>query len=268
MLVTLDVVRTHRRFQASTLLHEARTPALGRMPVGAQLAMRGADTHAPWSRARTRVRARWLWRRDGWGLPTDLKRVVLIHGWSDEAAIEPYRASLADAAAEHWSVDLQPLRATSIQGGVTAVESPGPAARAVAEAPGIVITWADVPMLLVPEWLHHLSASVEQQHASPGALASLGTLKIAPARAHGFTISCWRRLGDALDYAYRDADHRATMTWYRELVEDGSRAATWFGRFLLERSRGTLDGRDPFGGIAPMEVTADDLQATGAAPAF
>jgi hypothetical protein len=248
MLVTLNVVRVASAVRGATLIFEARRPATGRLLIGAQPALRGSRTQPPWPRPRTATRARWFWRRDGWGMPPELRRVVLIHAWTDESASARYRESLAAGAVERWSASLRLLRVSGTVRGERSAEDPGGALGAL-DSPGVVLTYADVPARLSASWMRYLAASVDEQHRRPGALASIGTMSIWPFRSHGFTISCWRRLGDALDYAYRGTDHRGTMDWYRT---HGAAAATWFARCELEASYGALDGRDPFAGVVDL----------------
>lgn len=42
----------------------------------------------------------------------------------------------------------------------------------------------------------------------------------------------------------------AAIAWFEGFPED-LRSQAWFGRFAVERSEGTLAGRDPFGTVAP-----------------
>ena len=46
-------------------------------------------------------------------------------------------------------------------------------------------------------------------------------------------------------WAYRGPVHREAMAWLESFPEE-LRSRAWFGRFLVERSEGTLAGRDPF----------------------
>ena len=79
----------------------------------------------------------------------------------------------------------------------------------------------------------------------PGLRASFGSAYIRPGAFRGFTVSCWRDLASMVDWAYRDRAHRAAMAWFESFPE-GLRSRAWFGRFAVERSEGTLAGRDPF----------------------
>jgi hypothetical protein len=52
-----------------------------------------------------------------------------------------------------------------------------------------------------------------------------------------------------VDWAYRDPVHREAMAWL-ESFPDELRSRAWFGRFAVERSAGTIAGRDPFAASA------------------
>ena len=107
------------------------------------------------------------------------------------------------------------------------------------------VTWADVPPRFQPRFVRDSYRSIATQHRHPGLRASFGSLHIRLGALRGFTVSCWRDLASMADWAYRDRVHREAMAWF-ESHPAQLRSRAWFGRFVVERSEGSLAGRDPF----------------------
>ena len=122
-----------------------------------------------------------------------------------------------------------------------------------------MLTWANVPPRFQPRFARDSFRSIDTQHRHPGLLSSFGSAYLRPGAFRGFTVSCWRDLASMVDWAYRDEAHREAMRWFQSFPDD-VRSGAWFGRFAVERSEGTLAGRDPFAGL-----TADAPQASRSA---
>jgi heme-degrading monooxygenase HmoA len=207
------------------------------MPAAGQVSMRRG--HPPPAGL-----ARFLRADNGW-TSLDLRRVLIITAWCDATAADNWEAKRRfPHATEHWRVRMRPVFVTG------AIRGANPfgelrAARGSEHEPGLVLTWADVPPRFQPRFARDSFRSVNTQHAHPGLCASFVSAYLRLGAFRGFTVSCWRDLASMVDWAYRDVAHREAMAWMRSFPDDlHSRA--WFGRFVVERSAGTLAGRDPF----------------------
>ncbi len=252
---SIDVVRTRTRREAVGLLRAVRAADVpGRTLLGALYAGGGTDLHAPWPASPAGL-ARFVPRDNGWA-SVDLRRVLIVAAWRDAAAADRYEAQQRfPRATEHWRVRLRPVFVT---GAIRGVNPFGElrAARGSEGEPGLVLTWADVPPRLQPRFVRDSFRSIKTQHRHPGLRASFGSAYIRLGTFRGFTVSCWRDLASMVDWAYGDKVHREAMAWFQSFPED-LRARAWFGRFVVERSEGTLAGRDPFAGL----VAGDSPQA-------
>jgi hypothetical protein len=254
---SIDVVRTRTRREAVRLLRAVRAADVpGRTLLGALYAGGGTELHAPWPA--TPGLTRFLPRDNGW-TRLDLRRALIIAAWDDEAAADRYEAQPRfPRATEHWRVRLRPVFST---GAIRGVNPFGElrATRGTDHDPGLVLTFADVPPRFQPRFVRDSFRSINTQHEHPGLRASFGSGYLRLGTFRGFTVSCWRDLASMVDWAYRDKVHREAMTWFESLPED-LRAGAWFGRFVVERSDGTLAGRDPFAGLVrPSRRRPDPL---------
>ncbi|HEX8105955.1 MAG TPA: hypothetical protein VF533_25280, partial [Solirubrobacteraceae bacterium] len=187
-------------------------------------------------------------RGNGW-TRLDLRRVLIVTAWQDAAAADRHEARARfPHATEHWRARLRPVFAT---GAIRGVNPFGElrATRGTGNEPGLVLTWAEVPPRHQPRFARDSFRAVRTQHAHPGLRASFAAAHLRLGMFRGFTVSCWRDLGAMVDWAYRDGAHRAAMTWIES--RPGVRSRAWFGRFVVERSEGTLAGRDPFASLLP-----------------
>lgn len=155
------------------------------------------------------------------------------------------------------------LRPVVVTGAIRGVNPFGElrAARGSGHAPGLVLTWADVPPRFQPRFARDSFRSINTQHEHPGLRASFGSAYIRIGAFRGFTVSCWRDLASMVDWAYRDKVHREAMAWFESHPEE-LRSRAWFGRFAVERSEGTLAGRDPFASLTDGHLT-QPLRANG-----
>lgn len=244
MVVTIDVVRTRRWRDASALLAVARNRTGGhRALIGAHYTVLGDEVHAPWKPSSGAAET-YLRRRDGWSGGIDLRRVFIANAFPDaKAALEFDAAAPWPAGAERWHARLRPIRSTGSIDAADPLDGVCDEEADQAEA-GMVLTHANVPARRLPGFFRRLLPAADAQHTGDGALCSFGTASRRGTRFHGFTVSCWRRLEDAMKYAYQDPVHQEAMRWYREGPEKGE---AWFARLLLEESTGTLAGTSPFG---------------------
>ena len=244
---SIDVVRTRTRREAVGLLRAVRGADVpGRTLLGALHAGGGMALHAPWPPSRTGL-ARFVPRGDGW-TSLDLRRVLIIAAWDDAADADRFEAQdRFPRATEHWRLRLRPVSAT---GGIRGVNPFGElrATRGTQHEPGVVLTWADVPPRHQPRFVRDSFRSITTQHRHPGLRASFGSAYLRPGTFRGFTVSCWRDLASMVDWAYRDGAHREAMAWFESHPQE-LRSRAWFGRFVVERSEGTLAGRDPFASL-------------------
>jgi len=241
---SVDVVSTRTRREAVRLLRAMPAADIpGRTLLGALYAGGGAALHAPWP-AQPDGLARFLPRDNGW-TRLDLRRVLIIAAWDSAAAADRYEAQQRfPRAMEHWRVRLRPVLVT---GAIRGVNPFGElrAARGTEHEPGLVLTWADVPPRFQPRFVRDSFRSIKTQHRHPGLRASFGSAYPRLGTFRGFTVSCWHDLASMVDWAYRDKVHREAMAWFESFPEQ-LRSRAWFGRFAVERSEGTLAGRDPF----------------------
>ena len=249
---SIDVVRTRTRREAVGLIRAMRAADVpGRTVLGALHAGGGTGLHAPWPPPRTGLR-RFLPRGDGW-TTLDLHRVLIVSAWRDADAADRYEAQRRfPRAAEHWHVRMRPVFVT---GAIRGVNPFGElrATRGTEHEPGLVLTWADVPPRFQPRFARDSFRSIKTQRRHPGLRASFGSAHIRLGSFRGFTVSCWRDLGSMLDWAYRDEVHREAMAWF-ESFPDELRSRAWFGRFAVERSEGTIAGRDPFAQVLARDA--------------
>ena len=250
---SIDVIRTRTRRDAVRLLRATRRADVpGRTLLGALYAGGGTALHAPWP-PRAGL-ARFVPRDNGW-TSLDLRRVLIIAAWDDAAAADRDEARRPfPRGAEHWRLRLRPVFVT---GAIQGVNPFGElrAARGSEHEPGLVLTWADVPPRFQPRFARDSFRAIETQHRHDGLLASFGSAYPRVGTFHGFTVSCWRDLASMLDWAYRDAVHREAMAWFESFPEE-LRSRAWFGRFVVERSEGTLAGHDPFARVGRQPQAA------------
>jgi hypothetical protein len=241
---SIDVIRTRTRREAVGLLRATRsTDVPGRTVLGALYSGGGANLHAPWPSPGGGL-ARFLPRNNGW-TSLDLRRVLIISSWEDAGAADGYETQHRyPRGAEHWRVRMRPVFVT---GAVRGVNPFGElrATRGTEHEPGLVLTWADVPARFQPRFVRDSFRSIGTQHRHRGLLASFGSAYVRAGNFRGFTVSCWRDLASMADWAYRDKVHREAMAWFESFDEE-LRSRAWFGRFVVERSEGTIAGRDPF----------------------
>jgi hypothetical protein len=134
------------------------------------------------------------------------------------------------------------------------------AARGTEHEPGLVLTWADVPPRFQPRFARDSFRAINTQHRHPGLSASFGSAYLRLGTFRGFTVSCWRDLASMVDWAYGDGAHREAMAWFESFPEE-LRSRAWFGRFVVERSEGTLAGRDPFRAVGRHMVSSPRFRA-------
>ena len=243
---SIDVVRTGTRREAAGLLRAVRAADVpGGTLLGALHTGGGTEIHAPWPSPDGL--ARLVPRPNGW-TSLDLRRILIITAWRDAAAADRHEAHQRfRRATEHWRLRLRPVFAT---GAILGVNPFGElrATRGTEQEPGLVLTWADVPPRFQPRFVRDSFRSINTQHRHPGLLTSFGSLYPRLGALRGFTLSCWRDLASMADWAYRDTAHREAMKWF-ESFPDQLRSRAWFGRFVVERSEGTIAGRDPFAAV-------------------
>ena len=254
---SIDMIRTRTRREAVKLLRAARDADVpGRTLLGALYAGGGTELHAPWPPPRTGL-TRLVPRDNGW-TRLDLRRVLIVAAWDDPAAADRHEARQPfPRGTEHWRLRLRPVMAT---GGIQGLNPFGElrATRGSEHEPGLVLTWADVQPRFQPRFVRESFRSIDSQHQHHGLLASFGAGYLRVGTFRGFTVSCWRDLASMTDWAYRDKAHREAMKWFESFPEQ-LRSRAWFGRFVVERSEGTIAGRDPFEGLVARAREAKTL---------
>jgi hypothetical protein len=181
----------------------------------------------------------------------DHRRILLVSTLRDDTT-PPTSTAQDRLASGTWRCRLEPLRATGTIGGRNPLgDSLDPAG--TDDRPGMVITHAEMPIRLFPRFFRYLVSSADAQHGSPGLLASFAAGSFGLGGFSGFTVSCWRRLGNAVEYAYQDPTHRAAMTWSAGQPS----LKLWFARLAVVDSDGRLAGRNPFSGLRPGAATED-----------
>ena len=248
---SIEVVRTRTRREAVGLLRAVRGADLpGGTLLGALHAGGGTELHPPWPS--TAGLARFVPRDNGW-TRLDLRRVLIIVAWDDAAAAERYEAEHRfPHATEHWRARLRPVVVTGAIRGVNPFGEVR-ASRGTEHEPGLVLTWADVPPRFQPRFARDSFRAINTQHEHAGLRASFGSAYLRLGTFRGFTVSCWRDLASMADWAYRDGAHREAMAWFNRFPDE-LRSRAWFGRFAVERSEGTIAGRDPFEGLLAREA--------------
>jgi hypothetical protein len=254
MLDTLQLWWRHR--------NEWRRPERasgGRRIVGAQYTFRGDKLHAPWG-PKPRFMPEAM-RADGWGWLPDFRRVMILSAWESREAIEAHESKLVlPKGTERWAVRLRPVKirgkiyGEQVLGDFTEVGGSG-------HKPGIGMTWNKHGLWHEPAFHAWIRKIADDSHESPGVLASMSTgWLLGLPYFSAFTITCWRRLDDVVRFAYRRPAHAEVIKWYGAPERFSE---PWWGRFVVEESRGTLAGKDPFEGLEldPEEPPPDDGRA-------
>jgi hypothetical protein len=230
--------------------------------MGCQYTFRGDQVHAPWG-PKPRVLPN-VMRKDGWGWWPTLRRLMVLTAWRDQDALDAYeRKHRWPKNAEVWHARLRPVK---VKGSIENEKVLGEfvKTRGTDHKPGVVVTWNHMGMWRLPAFRVWVRKIADDGHVTPGSLASLNTgwiLGLPYFRA--FTISCWRELGDSVQWAYRRKQHADVIKWYGQPERFGE---PWWGRFVIEESRGTLAGRDPFEGLEldpPVEAEPVRVAAAG-----
>ena len=237
----LDVLTLPDPLEARRLIQSAR-----RRPdvLGAHLTFGGSALHAPWP---SEPDARAPGRDEGWGPGIDFRRIAVI-------ARRPARVRRA-AVEEHWRVRLRPVRSRGTLRGRDPFGSLSAHAGSHAE-PGVIFTYAYVPPPGLVPFILSLQRAVVEQHAAPGALASLALPSVRRLGFSGFTIGAWRTLGDALRWVNTGPRHGDSMAWLERMRKLSGAGEEWFLRCAVESSEGTLAGRDPFAELAAPAAAA------------
>jgi hypothetical protein len=243
MPTLLEAFQVWWRYTRAWKLRERATD--GRQIVGAQYTFRGDELHAPWG-PKPRFFPEAM-RPDAWGWFPDMRRVLILSAWESRDAHDSYEAKLhLPEGTERWVARLRPVKVKGkiegeqVLGEFTELAGTG-------HKPGVSMTWNKHGLWHEPTWRAWVRKIVDATHKSPGALASMGTgwaLGLPYFRA--FTLTCWRRLDDSVKFAYRTPDHADVITWWGDPERFSE---PWWGRFVVEQSRGTLAGKDPFEGV-------------------
>jgi len=209
----------------------------------------GRSLHSPRDQPSGPLRSTLL-RNDGWGALVDARRIMVLTTWPSVEALDAHERTVSwPADAERWHVRLIPVRTTGTLHGRDPLDGISAAGQSGA-LPGVVFTYAGVPPRNLPAFYRLLLRSAAEQQSAAGALASFATPGLDGLSFSGFTVSAWRTLTDALAYAHRGPHHAAAMRWHARRRASGHASEAWFARCVLERSQGTIAGRDPFADIA------------------
>ena len=244
MLVTVDVLSLRSRQAVLSTWREPETCLAPGTSFSLPLLLgRGAEVHAPW-----RVDPAWddglrggMRRQDGWGLP-DLRRVALISAWPDHAAVGEPRFA-AGTVREHWR---GVFRAVKTHGSFAGTDPLRPDdAGACADQPAAALT-CGVGGRHLAEFIRQNGRVVTELRRAPGLLTAFNVFGFNR-RPLFCTFSCWSEMDQALAFAYRQAgEHREAIMRSKA----GYYAPeTYFARLALERSAGSIAGRDPFAGL-------------------
>jgi hypothetical protein len=217
----------------------------GRQIVGAQYTFRGDELHAPWG-PKPRFFPEGM-RADGWGWFPDARRVLILSAWESREALDAYEAKLRlPEGTERWVARLRPIKVKGkvegeqVLGEFTDVGGTG-------HKPGLSMTWNKHGLWHEPAFRSWIRKIADDSHQSPGVLASMSSgwaLGLPYFRA--FTLTCWRRLDDSVKFAYKRPAHADVIKWYGDPERFSE---PWWGRFVVEESRGTLAGKNPYEGL-------------------
>jgi hypothetical protein len=271
LIASVEIVKTPEYRQATRIWRDAvgawkhRERARGgRQIVGAQFTFRGDDLYAPWG-PKPRLFPNAL-RADGWGWFGDFRRVMILSRWDSREALDAYEEGLRlPDGSERWMARLRPVK---VRGRIEGEQILGDFldAAGTGHKPGLSMTWNKHGLWHEPAFHSWVRRIADDSQRSPGVIASMSTgwaLGLPYFRA--FTLTFWNRLDDSLRFAYRREDHKGVIDWYGNPERF---TEPWWGRFVVEESRGTLAGRDPFAGLeldpAPPERAAPEpAAATG-----
>jgi hypothetical protein len=238
----------------------------GRQIVGVQYTFRGSELHAPWG-----PKPRFLpeaMRADGWGWWPDMRRVLVLSAWESREALAAYEEKLElPKGTERWALRLRPVK---IKGKIEGEQVLGEFTdlAGTGHKPGLSMTWNKHLLSHEPAFHSWVRKIADDFKEHPGALASLSTGWV-PGIPYfrAFTVTCWRRLDDLVQFSYRRQAHADVIKWYGNPERFSE---PWWGRFVVEESRGTLAGRDPYAGLEldPEEpARAEPMRATAATAA-
>jgi hypothetical protein len=165
--------------------------------------------------------------------------------WRDERAVERFLGVPAAGrdwragAEETWDIRLRPIRC----GGTWEGSNPLGAfdATGLPGEPVVALTRGDVRLARLPAfWFGATKIAVTDVRLAPGFLAGIAMTQRPFLDVSTLTI--WKSLDDAVDFAYRRRAHSSLVARNRE---ERIFSAFFFAYFSPSRSSGTWDGRDP-----------------------
>ncbi len=187
---------------------------------------------------------------DQMAFSADLRRWALLAFWSSEADLDAFLTDSEiprrwDALAEErYDLRLATVRAHGSWGRTRF--NVDRAAPLRPEQPVVILTRAAIRARHLARFWTAAPRPSADAVGHPDNLASIGIGDVPVLRQA--TLSLWRSLAGAQDFAYRRAAHRE--------VVDRTRAEDWysselFARFVPLASSGTWSGRDPLEGLLP-----------------
>jgi hypothetical protein len=234
----------------------------GRQIVGAQVTFSGNDgIYRPWG-PKPRIFPDAL-RNDGWGWWFDSHRVMVLSAWESREALDAHEQSLVlPAGTERWFARLRPVK---VKGTIWGERVLGEFTKTggTGHKPGLAMTWNRHFLWQAPSFHKWVLKIADDSHESHGAIASMSTGWVfGLPYFSAFTLTFWERLEDMVKFAYKRDVHTGAIDWYgKPPYRFGE---PWWGRFVVEESRGTLGGRNPYEGLVLDPDVPERAAATAA----
>ena len=152
---------------------------------------------------------------------------------------------------EQWTVLCQPMQSHGKWDGKEPFGKPD---LKIADGPVAVLTRATIKMNRLKNFWSHVDEVAELMATAPGYITSIGVGE-APVYRQA-TFSVWESMEHMKAFAYGSKQHAEVI---KKTRSEGWYSEELFARFAIIESSGTINGRDPLGGISDSGISISDL---------